>query len=73
MNPSALDSIVDQAAQQGLYSAAMEHDACGVGFVANIKGRPSHALIQQALLILHNLNHRGASAPTRCAATARAS
>ncbi len=60
MNHSALDSIVDQAGQQGLYSAAMEHDACGVGFVANIKGRPSHALIQQALLILHNLNHRGA-------------
>jgi len=34
-------------ARQGLYSPAHEHDACGVGFVANIKGRPSHALVQQ--------------------------
>ena len=47
-------------ASQGLYSSSNEHDACGVGFVANIKGRASHALVQQALLILHNLDHRGA-------------
>jgi glutamate synthase (NADPH) large chain len=44
----------------GLYSPAHEHDACGVGFVAHIKGRASHGLIQQALSILHNLDHRGA-------------
>jgi len=48
------------AQQFGLYDPRNEHDACGVGFVANIKGRQSHDLIQQALLILHNLDHRGA-------------
>ena len=47
-------------AEQGLYAPSHEHDACGVGFVANIKGRASHALVQQALLILYNLDHRGA-------------
>ena len=52
--------VVEQAASLGLYSAANEHDACGVGFVAHIKGKRSHALVQQALLILHNLDHRGA-------------
>lgn len=45
---------------QGLYNPAFEHDACGVGFVANIKGRQSHTIIAQALKILENLNHRGA-------------
>jgi len=45
---------------QGLYSAGSEHDACGVGFVAHIKGEKSHAIIQQALKILENLDHRGA-------------
>jgi glutamate synthase (NADPH) large chain len=46
--------------EQGLYSAANEHDACGVGFVAHIKGEKSHGIIQQALKILENLDHRGA-------------
>ncbi len=45
---------------QGLYSPNNEHDACGVGFVAHIKGRKSHAIIQQGLKILENLDHRGA-------------
>ena len=45
---------------QGLYDGAHEHDACGVGFVAHIKGAKSHAIITQALEILHNLDHRGA-------------
>src|SRR5665647_1583610 len=45
---------------QGLYSPAHEHDACGVGFVANIKAKKSHAIIEQGLQILKNLNHRGA-------------
>jgi len=45
---------------QGMYDPANEHDACGVGFVANIKGRKSHAIIQQGLKILENLDHRGA-------------
>ena len=46
--------------RQGLYSSSNEHDACGVGFVAHIKGRASHAIVQQALQILENLDHRGA-------------
>jgi glutamate synthase (NADPH/NADH) large chain len=46
--------------QHGLYSGANEHDACGVGFVAHIKGHKSHAIVQQGLKILENLDHRGA-------------
>ncbi|MET1755091.1 glutamate synthase large subunit [Novosphingobium sp. RD2P27] len=45
---------------QGLYDARNEHDSCGVGFVAHIKGAKSHAIISQALEILKNLDHRGA-------------
>ncbi len=46
--------------QQGLYDPRNEHDACGVGFVANIKGRKSHDIIRRGLEILVNLDHRGA-------------
>jgi glutamate synthase (NADPH/NADH) large chain len=46
--------------EQGLYDARFEHDACGVGFVAHIKGRKSHAIVEQGLTILRNLTHRGA-------------
>ena len=46
--------------QHGLYDPAHEHDACGVGFVAHIKGEKSHAIVTQALKILENLDHRGA-------------
>jgi len=45
---------------QGLYRSSDEHDACGVGFVAHIKGRQSHAIVRQALDLLINLEHRGA-------------
>jgi glutamate synthase (NADPH/NADH) large chain len=45
---------------QGLYDPENEHDACGVGFVANIKNKASHDIIEQGLLILKNLDHRGA-------------
>jgi glutamate synthase (NADPH) large chain len=45
---------------QGLYDPANEHDACGVGFVAHIKGKKSHAIVTQGLQILENLDHRGA-------------
>jgi glutamate synthase (NADPH/NADH) large chain len=45
---------------QGLYDPRNEHDACGVGFVVNIKGRKSHDIITQGLKILENLDHRGA-------------
>jgi glutamate synthase (NADPH/NADH) large chain len=47
-------------AAQGLYDPAQEHDACGVGFVAHIKGNRSHAIVEQGLKILENLDHRGA-------------
>src|SRR3954465_6556158 len=46
--------------EKGLYSAAHEHDSCGVGFVAHIKGDKSHAIVTQGLKILENLDHRGA-------------
>ena len=46
--------------KQGLYDPWFEHDACGVGFVADLKGRKSRGLIDQALQILVNLEHRGA-------------
>jgi glutamate synthase (NADPH) large chain len=53
---------MEQAAPQpqGLYDPRNEHDACGVGFVAHIKGEKSHGIIEQGLLILKNLDHRGA-------------
>ena len=46
--------------RQGLYDPANEHDACGVGFVAHFKGQKSHSIVEQGLLILKNLDHRGA-------------
>ena len=46
--------------QHGLYAAEQEHDACGVGFVAHIKGQKAHSIIAQGLKILENLDHRGA-------------
>ena len=53
--------------RQGLYDPANEHDACGVGFVANVKGRKSHELVRQGLCILENLTHRGAVGADPCA------
>ncbi len=46
--------------KQGLYDPRYEHDACGVGFVVDIKGRKSHAIVAQGLQVLLNLAHRGA-------------
>ncbi|MBM4200366.1 MAG: glutamate synthase subunit alpha, partial [Gammaproteobacteria bacterium] len=46
--------------KQGLYDPRHEHDACGVGFIAHIKGKKSHHIIQQGLELLRNLTHRGA-------------
>ena len=45
---------------QGLYDPANEHDACGIGFVVNIQGEPSHDIVLKGLQILVNLSHRGA-------------
>jgi glutamate synthase (NADPH/NADH) large chain len=57
---TAATPVVGLPKAQGLYSPANEHDACGVGFVAHIKGLKSHSIVQQGLKILENLDHRGA-------------
>ncbi len=46
--------------KQGLYDPQYEHDACGVGFVCHMKGKRSHEIVEQAITILVNLDHRGA-------------
>ena len=46
--------------QKGLYDPMTEHDACGIGFVVNMKGQKSHEIVSNALIILKNLLHRGA-------------
>ena len=46
--------------KQGLYDPWYEHEACGVGFVVDVKGRKSHRILQQAIQVLRNLDHRGA-------------
>ncbi|NJP19933.1 MAG: glutamate synthase large subunit [Hydrococcus sp. CRU_1_1] len=46
--------------KQGLYDPQFEHDACGVGFIVHMKGKQSHEIVEQALTILVNLEHRGA-------------
>ncbi len=48
-------------AAQGMYDPRNEHDACGVGFVATLTGEASYALVEQALTVLRNLEHRGAT------------
>ena len=52
--------FIPDLTKQGLYDPAFEHDACGVGLVANVKGRASHSIIVQGLEALVNLGHRGA-------------
>ena len=47
-------------AKQGMYDPRNEHDACGVGFIAHVKGEKSHDIVRQGLQILVNLDHRGA-------------
>ena len=61
MSQSTSTSSANQPEAQGLYSPLNEHDACGVGFIANIKGKKSHDLVAQGLKILDNLSHRGAT------------
>jgi glutamate synthase (NADPH/NADH) large chain len=56
-----MDSIAGLPPKQGLYDPRREHDACGVGFVAHIKGRKSHDIVVKGLTILNNLRHRGAT------------
>src|SRR5262245_7256878 len=57
---SPASTPADAPEAQGLYDPQHEHDACGVGFVVDMKGRKSHAIVQQALQVLINLAHRGA-------------
>jgi glutamate synthase domain-containing protein 2/glutamate synthase domain-containing protein 1/glutamate synthase domain-containing protein 3 len=56
----ASSSEIAALSRGGLYCPQNEHDACGVGFVAHIKGVKSHDIVQNGLLILKNLDHRGA-------------
>ncbi len=55
-----IEAEIQHAQQNGLYNPAHEHDACGIGFIAHIKGHKSHSIVKQGLLILTNLAHRGA-------------
>ncbi|MEX0906547.1 MAG: glutamate synthase large subunit [Balneolaceae bacterium] len=47
--------------KQGLYNPDHEHDACGIGFVVNLKGKQSNKIVKQAITVLRNLDHRGAT------------
>ena len=60
MVPAAMTPGQGRAERQGLYDPANEHDACGVGMVADLAGRRSHDIVVQALTVLRNLDHRGA-------------
>ncbi|PKN90020.1 MAG: glutamate synthase subunit alpha, partial [Chloroflexi bacterium HGW-Chloroflexi-7] len=60
MNQSSFPQLTAPR-KQGLYDPRFEHDACGTGFVVNIKGIVSHDIIGQGLTILDNLAHRGAT------------
>ena len=51
---------VSLPAPQGLYDPAYEHDSCGIGFVVDIRNRPSHDIVRQGLSLLCNVSHRGA-------------
>ncbi len=55
-----IEAKIQHLQQHGLYNTANEHDACGIGFIAHIKGNKSHSIVEQGLLILKNLSHRGA-------------
>mgnify|MGYP001819144344 FL=1 len=54
------DPSDERQTRRGLYDPRFEHDACGIGLICDIKGRKSHAIIQDGLKILVNLSHRGA-------------
>lgn len=61
-SPSQLTTTAQPVpARKGLYDARFEHDACGTGFVAHVKGHRSHKIVQQALTALRNMSHRGAA------------
>jgi glutamate synthase (ferredoxin) len=60
--PSAAQSFrTGRPAKQGLYDPWFEHDACGVGFIVDMQGRATHRILEQAIQVLENLDHRGAA------------
>ncbi len=59
-DPSNPAFVNGRPVRQGLYDPANEHDACGVGFVAHIRKQPSHQIVRDALMMLENMDHRGA-------------
>jgi len=59
-NDRQAQNLISAPPKQGLYDPQFEHDACGLGFVVNMKGRKSHQMVSDALKILVNLDHRGA-------------
>ena len=61
MRTDAWSPMDGRPAQQGMYDPRNEHDACGVGFVATLTGVAGHELVEQALTVLRNLEHRGAT------------
>jgi glutamate synthase (NADPH/NADH) large chain len=58
---SSISVNLNKPVKQGLYNPSNERDACGVGFVAHIKGKKSHDIVQKGLELLTNLTHRGAT------------
>lgn len=60
MKANKIQCHIHEAKERGLYRPDFERDSCGVGFVANVKGQKSHEIVQQALMVLDNLRHRGA-------------
>ncbi len=60
-NASAGGTAFPRSLSGGLYDSRFEHDACGIGLVADLQGRPSHRVVEQALTALERLAHRGAS------------
>jgi glutamate synthase domain-containing protein 2/glutamate synthase domain-containing protein 1/glutamate synthase domain-containing protein 3 len=60
MKDGAMKNGFGRIGANGLYDPAHEHDACGVGFVANIRGERSHEIVEQGIEVLINLEHRGA-------------
>ncbi|MEW1887672.1 MULTISPECIES: glutamate synthase large subunit [unclassified Streptomyces] len=61
MRTDAWSPMDGRPAPQGMYDPRNEHDACGVGFVATLTGVPGHEMVEQALTVLRNLEHRGAT------------
>ena len=57
---SNFHTVSDVPSAQGLYHPSHEHDACGIGFVASIRGEKSHDIILKGIEVLINLTHRGA-------------